>query len=231
MAKRLTDTEKWKKQFVRSLPAPYKLLYFYVLDACDHAGIWDVDIEVAQLYTGSKLDETKAIQLFDGKIMVMGGGAKWFLPDFIAFQYGELNENNNAHKSVIKRLNKWALLDQKNEVLVSPSSGALDKDKDKEVVKDKVKDKGAHLFKNSPFAPLDLFIQKMQEAEKYACFDHEYYHEVLMNWSAEGKMKKDWIATAKNWMLRDLKDGKARLSKDGKEVINGTAADVANWGR
>ena len=56
MSKRLTDTEKWKKPFVRGLDDPYKLLWFYILDDCDHAGLWQVDEDVAKILVANKTD-------------------------------------------------------------------------------------------------------------------------------------------------------------------------------
>ena len=58
MAKRFTDTDKWKKGFIRNLPSKYKLLWLYILDDCNHAGIWDTDFEVASIRIGSKINET-----------------------------------------------------------------------------------------------------------------------------------------------------------------------------
>lgn len=106
MAKRFTDTDKWKKPFIRGLQGPYKLLWFYVLDDCDHAGIWQVDFEVAQIRTGEKFDEEKALAVFGDRVEVFSGGTKWFLKDFISFQYGELSEKNRLHQSVINILTK-----------------------------------------------------------------------------------------------------------------------------
>jgi len=56
MAKRFTDTDKWKKPFIRCMKAPYKLLWIYILDECDHAGIWHVDFDVAEIKIGEKLN-------------------------------------------------------------------------------------------------------------------------------------------------------------------------------
>ena len=46
MAKRFTDTDKWKKGFIRNLPTKYKLLWLYILDDCNHAGVWETDFAV-----------------------------------------------------------------------------------------------------------------------------------------------------------------------------------------
>lgn len=139
MAKRFTDTDKWKKSLLKSMPAEYKLLWLYICDDCNHAGIWDVDIEVAALRIGEDLTTEKALYVFGNKIIVFDGGEKWFLPSFIEFQYGELSEKNRVHESVIKELSKYDLLNIKP--LASPLQGAKDKDKDKEQDKDKEKDK------------------------------------------------------------------------------------------
>lgn len=106
MPKRFTDTEKWKKPFIRGLQGAYKLLWFYILDDCDHAGIWQVDFEVARIRTGEQLDYDTALSLFKDRVEVIDK-FKWFVPDFISFQYGELKDNNRMHLSVIQILTKY----------------------------------------------------------------------------------------------------------------------------
>jgi len=133
MAKRLTDADKWKKPFIRGLKGPYKLLWFYILDDCNHAGIWQVDLEVAALRVGEQIDRETAEDLFKENIIIFDNGEKWFIPDFIEFQYGTLNPLNRVHKSVIDLLEKYQIKD-----LTRPLQRAKDKDKDK--VKDKEKD-------------------------------------------------------------------------------------------
>ena len=105
MAKRFTDNEKWKKRFFKNLEPKYKLLWIYILDDCNHAGIWDVDMDVAALRIGESLNEKKALELFNGNVLEIRDD-RWFVPDFITFQYGELNNNSRGHQSVIALLNK-----------------------------------------------------------------------------------------------------------------------------
>jgi hypothetical protein len=139
MAKRFTDTEKWKKPFIRGLQGAYKLLWLYICDDCDNAGIWQVDIDVAQLRIGEDLDIKKAIAVFGDKIISFDNGNKWFIPSFIEFQYPSgLNPENKAHGGVIRLLDKYKLLE--NKPLKSPLQGDKDMDMDKEIDKDKDKD-------------------------------------------------------------------------------------------
>lgn len=146
MAKRFTDTNKYKKPFIRSLPAAYKLLWDFLYHDCDHAGIWIVDFEIAQAYVGKdvSIDKKSALFLFnedEARIIELDGGKKWFIPSFIEFQYGHLSEKNRAHQSVITILQKFHLLNTdltlKNKIkpLTSPLQGG--KDKDKELEEDK----------------------------------------------------------------------------------------------
>jgi hypothetical protein len=146
MAKRFTDTEKWKKPFIRSMPGAYKLLWIYICDDCDHAGVWQVDIEVAQIRLGETITEKLAIEIFGDKIKVFDGGSKWFIPSFIEFQYPSgLSENNKAHAGVIKILEKYKLLEKEIKPLTSPLQG------DKEMVMDKEMDKDEEMDKEEPY--------------------------------------------------------------------------------
>lgn len=126
MPKRLTDTEKWKKPFIKSLPVEYKLFFLYLLDDCDHSGIWQIDIEVAELRLGIKLSLQKARGFFAERIVEFDGGTKWFIPDFIQFQYGQLDEKNKMYKSVSYALNKYNLMEH-----LPPINGGKEKVKDK----------------------------------------------------------------------------------------------------
>lgn len=139
MPKRFTDTNKYKKPFIRSLPGAYKIFWDYLYHDCDHAGIWIVDFEIAQLYIGTdmpirKEDALKYFNREEKRIIEIDNGTRWFIIPFIKFQYGELNEQNRAHNSVIQILKKYKLWKKENKPLISPLQG--DKDKDKDMVKD-----------------------------------------------------------------------------------------------
>lgn len=139
MAKRFTDTDKYKKPFIRGLNGAYKLLWDYLYHDCNHAGIWIVDFDIAQIYLGSDMlvNKEDALKYFnkDEERVIEFEKGKWFIPSFIDFQYGELNQKNRAHNSVINILSKNNLINNKGLIrgLYSP--------KDKDKVKDKYKDK------------------------------------------------------------------------------------------
>jgi uncharacterized phage protein (TIGR02220 family) len=136
MAKRFTDTEKWKK--LRDLSSEYKLLYNYICDACDHAGIWIVDFEIAQIYTGQRYNVKKATDALKDRVHVFDDGKKWYIKGFIEFQYITLKRNNRPHLSAINLLEKYGLDKIKGLIkdfpspLQAPCIGVSDGDKDKD---------------------------------------------------------------------------------------------------
>lgn len=151
MAKRFTDTNKYKKPFTRGLQGAYKLLWDYLYHECDHAGIWIVDFEIAQMYLGAdmKISKEKALDFFNPdeiRVVEIDNGKQWFLPGFIEFQYGKLNPKNRVHESVISILHKYNLIEEDFSLkqfkpLTSPLQGVKDKDKEKDKFKDKEKEK------------------------------------------------------------------------------------------
>ena len=109
MAKRFVDTNIWKKVWFRTLSMEYKLFWFYLLDTCDHAGLWEIDFELAEFLMKIKLDPVECEKIFDEQILKISD-SKWFVRDFCFFQYGQLKGNNKPHISVINLLKRNNLL-------------------------------------------------------------------------------------------------------------------------
>jgi len=131
MAKRFTATEKWADPWFCALSSQAKLFWIYILDNCDHAGIWDPNWPLVKHHLN--VNETDlAVEQIKERVQVLNSG-KWFISKFIDFQYGELRKDNRAHNSVINRLEKEGAY----KPLISSFQGAKDKDKDKEQDKDK----------------------------------------------------------------------------------------------
>jgi|TARA_R110002124_G_scaffold121716_3_gene280070 hypothetical protein len=206
MAKRMTDTDKWKKRFVRELQPQHKLLWFYILDDCNHAGIWEVDIDVASIRVGFDLSQDDLPSLFGDKVISFDNGDKWFIPDFIEYQYGELNQNSNVHKSVINLLNKYNLegyLKGSQRV----ESTLKDKDTDIVIVKDKAKAK--RFTKPTVEDVLDYCSERnnLVDAEKF----YDYYSS--NGWKVGKNPMKDWKASVRTWEKNSNDNQKASQPK------------------
>lgn len=216
MSKRFTDTNKYKKPFVRNLPGPYKLLWDYLYHDCDHTGIWIVDFEVAQIYLGADMpiDKATAIEYFNAdeeRIIEFDNGKKWFIKPFISFQYGELNSQNRAHNSVISALTINKLLEYVKP-LISPLQGAKDKDKDKD--KDKVQDfgKSENLLKPTEVFERVLKIWNSFSGKKAVSSDVNTEQQVwrTINDSLNGCNLDNFVAAMENYrMALHLPDSQA----------------------
>jgi hypothetical protein len=147
MAKRFIDTNIFRKSFMKGISVEAKLFYVYLFCECDHCGVWQVEFEVAKIRLGLvNLNEQVFLNYFADKIFIFDDGCKWFLPQFVTFQYGELKANNKIHKSVLSTLNKFSLIEayelyQENKPFANPLQRVKDKDKDKEMDMDKEMDK------------------------------------------------------------------------------------------
>jgi len=136
MAKRFTDTGIWQKAWYRKLPVEVKLFWQYLFTNCNHAGIFEVDLDLASFVIGKKITLEHISKYLGDRIAIIED-EKWYILGFIEFQYGELNNNSNVHKSVLKLLNKYEI-NNDNEFptlgqgLVKPLSGIIDKDKSKD---------------------------------------------------------------------------------------------------
>ena len=172
MAKRFTDTDKWKKPFIRSLPAEYKIFWFYLLDDCDHAGIWHVDLEIAEIKLGTKLSLDKARGLFTGKVVEFDNGTKWFIPDFIEFQYGSLTEKNKMYKPVYSVLQRYNLMGHLSSIYGG-------KDKVKEMVMVKVQEEEAQHFKIEDCITIALRDDRFVRSNKTNFQELAYFNEYL----------------------------------------------------
>ncbi len=198
MPKRFTDSDKWKKKWFRCLSNDHKVFWIYVLDQCDHAGIWEVDFEAAEFFC-SGIDEQEIRQVFKKQFQEVDNGKRWFLKDFVDFQYGTLNENNRAHLSVINILKKYKLI--KNKDLVSPlnennigQQGYKDKEQVKDLVKVKEKETKAEQIKK---IKVDLpIIQKDFPSVDVA----NEYEKWIDDMKKKGKIWKNYRAAFRNWL-------------------------------
>jgi hypothetical protein len=221
MSKRFTDTEKWKKPFIRNLSAPYKLLWLYICDDCDHAGIWQVDIDVARIRIGEDINEQDAVKFFGDKLVRIDKGNKWYIPSFIDFQYPSgLNPDNKAHGGIIKILQKHNLIDDEFKPLISPLYGAMDMDKEMDMDKDKVMVKKKLAENTNSKCTFEQVYEYMAirigtdqakiEAEKFV----NYY--TSNGWKVGKNPMKSWGAAANNWITNSKQYAKGTTNNQRK---------------
>ena len=209
MPKRYTDTDKWKKIWFRKLKNDHKVFWMYVLDQCDHAGIWEVDFELASYFCNG-IKETEIRETFVKQYHEFDDGKRWFIKDFIEFQYRGLDESNRVHNSVITILKRHGLF----KVLISFLHEAKDKDKDKDQLKDKDKDKekGKNSKKNQlKKIESELNILQAEFDAVDVSIEFDKFQDYL---KANGKRYANYKSAFRNWLRSDFIKHKETYEKN-----------------
>lgn len=105
--KRFTETNKWADPWFRKLAPKHKLLWSYICDTCDQAGVLEVDWELASFQIGQTLTAGDMDKFGDRVVMLESG--KWHIVQFVQFQYGKLSESCKPHAPVFAALERHGL--------------------------------------------------------------------------------------------------------------------------
>lgn len=207
MPKRFTATEKWKDIWFKKLEPKNKLLWIYLLDECDNAGLIELDLEIAGVLTGFKYSTLDVRETYKTRLFQITEDV-WFIPKFILFQYPKgLSNNDNVTKNVVNKLQKYNLLDENLDLRETYRISNLDIQviyKDKEEVKVMVKEKEEQKKNISKIIPpeFDWIIERCgvmnypeYETESEKFFD--YYNS--NGWKVGKNNMKDWTSALSNW--------------------------------
>lgn len=128
MAKRQTETKIWTTQrWYKKLHPYYKLAWKYLIDVCDHAGIWKIDygqliddtgienfnLADFMLACNEDFDPETGEKIFRERIKYVTKGVLW-ITGFVKFQYENkeflINPEVPAIKSALQILNGYGIL-------------------------------------------------------------------------------------------------------------------------
>lgn len=226
MAKRYYTTDLFDDAWFMDLPGKYKLFWIYLLTKCNHSGIWQVNWKIAQFYCGDNLEPTEVQRILKDRIVSIENNKYWFIPKFIEFQYGDrLNPDSTIHKGIIENIKKYNLFDFLDKIQIServnkPFTKALESIKDKDIVKDIVKDKS--------IPGLNEFLSYCKTLSIYhSSFDFQI--EAKYNAWVENKWKDGNNKSIKNWKTKiqntmpyfkkDLSNGKSTNQQRRKDYV------------
>lgn len=158
MAKRFTDSNKWADEWFSDLEPDMKLVWLFLLDNCDHAGIWKRNIKLLKYSCGTVREQLEIQEILNDRIFIFED--KWFIPKYLKFQYSSgIGNNMPALVSVRKQLEKYNLIERVIEQF--GNSFVTIKDKDKDIDKDKVNNYNkANFSKNS--IPKNIWIDNVE---------------------------------------------------------------------
>jgi len=109
MAKRFTETEKWKDPWFSNLTNDEKIVWLFLLDDCNHAGIWQVNLRRLNFECRTNYSLRDIMNFLENRICEISE-EKWFIPKFISFQYPKFPNGSPTIKSAIKMLDKEGLI-------------------------------------------------------------------------------------------------------------------------
>lgn len=101
---RFTETNKWNDPWFRKLKASEKLVFLFLVDNCDNAGFYELDIEMMAFQIG--IDNDKILGAIEGlnRGLIKSGNYIW-IKNFLRHQKNwPLNKENNAHKQILNIL-------------------------------------------------------------------------------------------------------------------------------
>jgi hypothetical protein len=105
--KRFTGTEKWNKVWFQDLTPRLKCFWVFLCENADCAGVWEPNFRQASLQIGEAVAESD-VEAFSGRVEKLPSGKFW-IRDFLDFQYGALSANCPAHKPIFRTLAKHSL--------------------------------------------------------------------------------------------------------------------------
>lgn len=140
MSKRFIDSDLWTRDWFMQLAPAEKCAFMYLTTQCDAVGVWKPNRKLAEYQIGAPVDWDALLATANGNIEVLPNG-KWWLVDFVHFQYGHLRDSCAPHKAYKKLLERHGLAGRERlPSSLQEKEKELEKDKDKEKEKDKTPD-------------------------------------------------------------------------------------------
>ena len=217
MAKRFTESEKWKDEWFLELKKKHKLIWIYLLDNCSNGGRWKKSFKHLNFCCETNIKEEELKQVFNGRIFDFS--KFFFIPKFLKFQYPKgLNSEKPAILSVRKEVLDYGLLKIIREQLGNDYLIIKDKDKDKDMDKNKDKDK---VFNYSSFKETNNTEFKNKLKETYPEVNIELEFKKMGLWLQENPNKeyKNYGRFCGNWISRCAREnekgqaGKSKIRK------------------
>jgi hypothetical protein len=195
---RFTDCEKWRDSWFVDLTPHAKLLFIYIVENCNNAGIYEINKKLLPIYLGITTEELKSVitELNKSYLKSSDGKLIW-IKNFLKHQKKlPLNENNKAHKQIINILieavsneNKFSECDEMK--LLLPESVRNDLIS---FSKTTVRFKPPKVEDVIDYMKSENFILHQSEGERF----HSYF--VSNGWKVGKNKMVDWKASVKTWI-------------------------------
>lgn len=147
MAKRFTDSEKWQDNWFTELTNDQKVIWIYLLDHCDNAGIWKMNMKNLNYFCSTNISVEYFIFTFQKRLTRIDEEL-FIINKFCLFQYGPdfLTTKSKPVLSALDKLTQLKIVEKVNNIytlsipLPNPYLGTKDKEEDKEQDKEEYKE-------------------------------------------------------------------------------------------
>ena len=210
----------WRERWYRELPLGDKLLWRFVCDNCDNAGVWSKDIALASFYIGISIDESKFLALINAEKTRIKeiDPTKWFIVDFVTFQIGKLTgkKRTNLQENSLRKIKEYISLGKLTIEDYPFITAKLPVTKGYKYIgigigkgkgKDKDIDKGKEIIGVPPLLKDVLAYCKERNNSINAETFMNYYDS--KGWLIGKSKMKDWKAAIRTWEQRRKDDGKS----------------------
>jgi len=217
MAKRFTVSDKWENVKFRKYSPDAKLLFLYILDKCDIAGFWEIDLELAAFSIGKNMDWEPVLEELSNSYITVSQGLLW-VKNFIYYQGNwPLRDNVPAHKAIARILcqhksfsnNVLSYLESKTSVRVTQElvnsishSHSISNSRSKGKSKGKEEKTLSKKHTNKRFTPPTLTdIEQYIKDNGYSVNAKDFYkYYTVSNWvDSRGNKVKNWKQRIISW--------------------------------
>ena len=165
-----------------------------------------MNLGLASYQIGVKITKDEVFNGLSDRVILIEED-KMFIPGFIYFQYGKiLSEGSNVHKSVMKILDKYNLIDN-NGMVVIPEVET----KYNNVVDIKKSNTAIKRFKKpTEKETIEYFIEKGSDKEEGKSFWNFYESK---GWVVGKSPMKNWHSAVSNWLRGKTKGSVQRVNE------------------
>lgn len=227
--KRFTETEKWRDSWFQNLSPEAKLVFVYMADMCDAAGVWDPNEKLAEFSIGKRVNWVSVYEELGTKVVRLRSG-KIFLVKFIEFQYGELTDACAPHRKVFRVLEthgiKYPITTLSLPLYKGINDTPKEEEEDKEEDKDKEEDSAVLTLESVPaskrFTPPTPEEVAAYSAEiGYPMSGQDWCDSYAQKGWMTGKNKmKDWRAAVRTWKANGWMPSKAKSGNELEDRFN-----------
>jgi hypothetical protein len=226
--KRFTDTAKWQDPWFRRLSGGAKMLWYYLTEHADPAGVTEIDMDLISEDCKMPITEKHMAELGD-RVQLFGNKA--LIPKFITFQYSTLSESCPPHKRIFEAIAKHGLIECEDGAYRHPDAETSSTPERKPSPPAKKAATPKRKAKPESREEFDAYFQELKLTPRDA--EYAWAKWEGSGWLNGGKPIKDWRNTVRSWQAAQYWPSQKSPMPNEPDWPNGIASRPAwlpeNW--